>query len=713
MSSSNPESNFNRFIELVENLCEKWVPKKTCGLRKCNKFYRKRKILWRKRKKLIKQLPHLFGEPKRKLESKIKQIEIDIIKSYQDEAEHNERIAINKIKSNSSYFYRYAKKFSSSNGKIEVLVGSDGVEYSDPQEISNILSDQYESVFSIPDLNKVVKNNNSFFSDCGVSTKGLRNVQITDKDIEKAISTLSSTASAGPDGLPAIFLKNCKASIIQPLKLLFNESIQNSYIHDSLKQAAIVPIHKGGDRSVPSNYRPVSLTPHLGKLMERILKYHIVEYLETEKLMNNTQHGFREGRSCVSALLDSFDLILTNNISSPEWGTDAVYLDFSRAFDKVDHGILLHKIRELNITDKIGTWIAEFLSNRKQFVRFQGHTSKISDVKSSVPQGTVAGPILFLILMLDIDLGVESPITSFADDTRVFREIQSEQDKEVLQRDLNKIYDWSKTNNMKFNGNKFKYINFNCSGIETQRRYMGPEMNSIDLYESVNDLGVTLSANCEFKDHITNTVNKCSQLSGWILRTFKTRDKITMITLYKSLVLPRLDYCSQLWSPTKTGDILRIEKVQRQFTRNIENLKDHSYPDRLRILKLYSLERRRERYIVIYLWKILENIVPNLTNSIDVTNSNRRGRLCVVKQAPAGKAGSLLYNSFRYKAVRLFNCLPREVRDKTRCSVDSFKSVLDTFLTKLEDTPGRPEGQNSLMKAVDEWRWTLRVGLAE
>ena len=137
-----------------------------------------------------------------KLESKFKQIEIDIIKSYQDEAEHNERIAISKIKSNSFYFYRYAKTFSSSNGKIEVLVGSDGLEYSHPQEISIFLSDQYESVFSVPDLSKVVKNNKSFFSDCGISTiYGLRNVQITDKDIEKAISTLSSTASAGPDGL--------------------------------------------------------------------------------------------------------------------------------------------------------------------------------------------------------------------------------------------------------------------------------------------------------------------------------------------------------------------------------------------------------------------------------------------------------------------------------------------------------------------------------
>ena len=140
-----------------------------------------------------------------KLEGKIKQIEIDIINSYQDEAEHNESIAFSKI--NSSYFCRYAKQFSSNNGKIEVLVGSNGLEYSDPQEISNILSDQYEAVFSIPGLNKVVKNNNSFFSACGVSTNGLRNVQITDKDIEKAFSTLSSTASAGPDGLPAIFLK--------------------------------------------------------------------------------------------------------------------------------------------------------------------------------------------------------------------------------------------------------------------------------------------------------------------------------------------------------------------------------------------------------------------------------------------------------------------------------------------------------------------------
>ena len=121
LSSSNPESNFNRFIELVEKLCEKWVPKKTCGLRKCNKFYRKRKTLRRKWKTLIKQLPHLFREPKIKLESEIKQIEIDIIKSYQDEAEHNERIAISKVNSNSSYFYRYVKNSQAAMGKLKFL----------------------------------------------------------------------------------------------------------------------------------------------------------------------------------------------------------------------------------------------------------------------------------------------------------------------------------------------------------------------------------------------------------------------------------------------------------------------------------------------------------------------------------------------------------------------------------------------------------------
>ena len=169
--------------------------------------------------------------------------------------------------------------------------------------------------------------------------------------------------------------------------------------------------------------------------------------------------------------LDSYDRILQNNITCPETGTDAIYLDFSKAFDKVDHGVLLHKLLDLKIKGEVGSWIAEFLSRRRQFVRVQGHESSMSDVISSVPQGTVLGPALFLILMLDINAGVKSNIICFADDTRLLRAIKSDQDIAILQDDLVCVYNWAITNNMKFNDSKFQYINFNCSKESIPRKY--------------------------------------------------------------------------------------------------------------------------------------------------------------------------------------------------------------------------------------------------
>ena len=388
-------------------------------------------------------------------------------------------------------------------------------------------------------------------------------------------------------------------------------------------------------------------------------------------------------------------------------------IDFSKAFDKVDHGVLLHKLLDLKIKGEVGSWIAEFLSRQRQFVRVQSHESSMSDVISSVPQGTVLGPALFLILMLDINAGVKSNIICFADDTRLLRAIKSDQDIAILQDDLVCVYNWAITNNMKFNDSKFQYINFNCSKESIPRKYLDPSKNIINKTKQVQDLGITLSANCEFKAHINNVVKKCYKLSGWILRTFMSRDRMTMLTLWKALVLPRLDYCSQLWSPSKAGEINTLENIQRQFTRYIDNLNGCSYPERLKSLHLYSLERRRDRYTIIYLWKILEGKVPNLTNPIKATYSTRRGRSCVINSVPRGNAGSLLYNSFRCKAVRLFNCIPRDVRNASQCSVNIFKSKLDAFLNNLDDIPGRPEGENSLVKTVERWRRTLRVGPAK
>ena len=176
-----------------------------------------------------------------------------------------------------------------------------------------------------------------------------------------------------------------------------------------------------------------------------------------------------------------------------------------------------------------------------------------------------------------------------------------------------------------------------------------------------------------FEKHILSVSSRCSSLSGWILRIFASRDTFTMQTLFKSLVLSRLDYGSRLRSSYKVKDINLLESVQRSFTRHIQGMSSHSYTDTLSLIKLYSLQRCRDWYSIMYIWKILENIVPNLNNPISCYNSNKRGRLCVSSPVGIGHLGTLVYHSFRLRCIRLFNAMPRQIRNIFGCSVSSFK----------------------------------------
>ena len=428
--------------------------------------------------------------------------------------------------------------------------------------------------------------------------------------------------------------------------------------------------------------------------------------------LNNTQHGFRSGRSCLSALLDVFDDLM--HMLSSDTTVDMIYLDFSKASDKVDHGVLLHKLKDLGITGKLGIWFFQFLTNRTHYVRIPGGISKDSPVLSGVPQGTVLGPLLFLIMISDINKGTtSSKLVSFADDTRVYSNIAEADDCDNLQYDLNSIYNWAVHNNMFFNPEKFHYISFSSSlSFNSYNVYANPNMEIINPSDNVLDLGIFMSSNCSFGFHIQNLCKKCSNLSGWILRTFTTRDSITMLTLFKSLVLPRLDYGSQLWSPHLVKHIDQLEKIQRSFTKHITGMQSLEYSERLVSLKLYSLQRRRERYCIIYVWKIIEGLVPNFSKPIVCSYSERRGRSCIISHVNLGRLGSLAYNSFRWRAIRLFNAMPKYIRCISSCSVVSFKSKLDCYLKNIVDLPGRPGFSNSLDSGdILQW-WTPREDLA-
>ena len=516
----------------------------------------------------------------------------------------------------------------------------------------------------------------------------LSNISISEKDFEDAIDELSPTAAAGPDGFPAILLKKGKSILATPLTILWRQSLLEGVVPDKLKRSLITPIHKGGNKSEPANYRPISLTSHLIKLFEKVLRKHIVKHMNDNNLFNESQHGFRSGRSCLSQLLEHYDTVLS--ILEDGANADVVYLDFAKAFDKVDHRIVLNKIQKLGIHGKVYQWIESFLSNRYQSVTVNGTISEPQKVISGVPQGSVLGPIIFLILIGDIDDDIlESIVKSFADDTRVTKGIRSIEDAIQLQKDLEKVYQWTKRNNMLLNDVKFELLRHGIMDyLKNATTYKTPTGIDITTKNNVKDLGVIMSDNCMFTEQINLVIEKAKNLTSWIFRAFSTRNFNAMITLYKALVIPVLEYCSVLWCPTSPGLIQRLEEIQWSFLRKIAGSNIGNYWTCLEKLKIYSLERRRERYRIIYIWKVLENIVPNINGKIKAVSSERRGRLCTVPTVKGnGKIANIYRSSLTVHGAQLFNALPKQIRDTTNVSVEQFKKSLDAYLSKIPDMP--------------------------
>ena len=348
----------------------------------------------RKRSKLTKKLMKATSQHEaQKLLKYIHGIETKLNVSYTTIREQEEAKAIKFIKTNPKYFYSYANRYSKTSNRIGPLMNENGENVYSNKEISELLRKQYDSVFSTPHQNMIVNDPDTFFPDNEVNTPKLQDITFNEQDIINAINKLSESAASGPDGFPAILLKKCKFALAQPLYLIWRKILDNGNIPQILKEANILPIHKGGSRLIPKNYRPISLTSHLMKTFERVFRAKVVTYLEQNQLLNDSQHGFRSGRSSLSQLIQHHDRIL----EMLENGTnaDVIYLDFAKAFDKVDHGIICHKLKSLGITGKIGKWLHNFLSDRFQKVHVNGALSSASTVISSVPPRYRSSPSTF------------------------------------------------------------------------------------------------------------------------------------------------------------------------------------------------------------------------------------------------------------------------------------------------------------------------------
>ena len=701
-----PEEQLTTVMDEIHKVCEKYIPQRKSQLRSGKpKIPRDRRILMRKRKKINNQLKLKISDQRRlKLNKKLVNIEISLQESFKASKRYGEEKAIEAIKSNPKYFFSYAKKHSKLNSQIGPLLDSSNKYTPSSKNMADILSKQYQTVFSEPASHSEYKDREP------TVTCSLSDIQFTEQDIIDAIDELSNNASSGPDGVAAILLKQCKKALCAPLYILWRNCLDLGITPDALKSAHIIPIFKSGHRGVAANYRPIALTSQLIKIFEKIVRNNMVSYFEENKLFNTSQHGFRRGRSCLSQLLTYFENVLTR--LEENRCVDVIYLDFSKAFDKVDHLILLEKLRLLGITGKLYNWIRSFLLDRSQSVMVNGFLSDPVHVKSGVPQGSVLGPLLFLVLISDIDEHIlHSFLSSFADDTRVGKSVANEEDVDKLQEDLAKIYSWASKNNMKFNEDKFELIQFGLSLLLHEKRtYFGPDGSEIKAKVHVKDLGVYISNTCNFSEHINKVCSKARDMCSWILRTFHSRTPLLMLTLWKSLVQPILDYCSQLWCPTTPGLIKQIEEIQRSFSRKIKASRS-GYWERLKSFQLYSQERRRERYRILYLWKVAEKIVPPISSDSNIVKEHpRNGRtfnVPLTNNSLPAHTKRARDSSLVVHGSKLFNVLPKCVRNITNCSVLEFKRKLDDYISRIPDHPSvsgsTNANSNSLVAAVPHY----------
>ena len=268
------------------------------------------------------------------------------------------------------------------------------------REMCRLLVDQFTSVFTIPDPPQIITDPVSFFThepNTGINKSlSLTDIMLNEDIIIEAIHKLSPYSAAGPDCVPFSLLVNRATKLAPVLLLIFSHSLSHGVIQKSWKRAAIIPIYKSGDKTVPSNYRLISLTSVICNVLERIIRKQVYSFLDQKGCLNSTQHVFRPGCSCLSAPLDVFDNIM--HMLDSDSSVDMVYLDFSKAFDKVDHGILLHMLRAVGITGNIGIWLFHFLTDRSHCVQLPGGISEDHPVLSGVPQGIVLGPLLLLLL---------------------------------------------------------------------------------------------------------------------------------------------------------------------------------------------------------------------------------------------------------------------------------------------------------------------------
>ena len=523
-----------------------------------------------------------------------------------------------------------------------------------PKEKANILNSQFSSVFSNPQPQIDNHDTNKVFPK-------MNDIKVNKNGVLKLLVNIKEHKATGADEIPGMLLKLLATEIHEIYTILFQTSLDQGVLPSDWKKAKIMPLFKKGDKSNPENYRPISLTSISCKLLEHIIHSNIMDHLENNKILNNIQHGFRQKRSCESQLITTLNDF--SNCLNNKGQIDSILLDFSKAFDKVDHRGLLLKLKTYGIQGKQLKWIESFLIGRTQTVIVDNHESNQNDVKSGVPQGTVLGPLLFLIYINDINenLSKDTKIRLFADDSFLYRNIKSQHDSSILQNDLDLLQKWERKWKMEFHPDKCQVLRITNKLKPVMANY---QIHGKTLQETKHAkyLGVVIDSKLNWSEQNKTVCKKANNVLGFLKRNTAGCPKRVKETCYNTLVKPILNYGSSVWDPYQINQIQKLDKVQKNAARYITNnysFNSGSTDTNFKELGWISLSEQRAKSKVTTLYKGINNLLEIPLDQFRPNENKRPTRQSGYQmlKIPQSKVDSHLY-SFFPNTIRLWNSLP-------------------------------------------------------
>ena len=564
-------------------------------------------------------------------------------------------------------------KIKNKNDSLEYIT-INGIKNYNKQNIANGFCDFFSNIGNKLASN-IDKSNKSYKDFMSTSSSNSVFLHPTNKyEIEKIINSLKNKTSFGSDKISNSFIKSIKSEICHPLEIIFNKSMLEGKFPSKFKIAHVLPVFKNNNKHDCNNYRPISLLTCISKILEKLVHNRIYTFLEQHKLLNPLQFGFRKGHNTIDAITCFFTKLLPK-LDQKEYNI-GVFVDLSKAFDSIDHNILLYKLEKLGIRGIAKTWFEDYITDRKQCVRLNKENtndyyySKLCNISHGVPQGSILGPILFLIYISDMTNSIKhGTAISFADDTTLIISDKSFEDLySNTYEDINSLIDFLNANKLSINLNKTKYILFKPNLRKVCNLNKEPKLiinnTEIKQVDKIKFLGLHIDSKINWIYQVNSIISKLKQ-SEYIFRSCKTLLPLhCKKLLYYAHVASHLSYGSLIWAPMINNTQLeKIKKCIDKILLYIKNVRMVNHRNLLyKELKILNFEDTIELELSKFMYKITNNMTPFSIHEAfrqepGHYNTRNRNTPRIIQHTT-----NLFNKSFMAKCTSLFTRLPQELK---------------------------------------------------